>query len=238
MRHMVHMVESSPEPTVDRGITPPPGRFVPGRIEAWEPAPVPIDPWLVLRLCRYRRREMVAGAIWEAAEQMAARAGQLVQARGLTRTVRVTTAGPAGARLGEGPVFSGRAVGRLLQGCPLAVAFLLTLGPRLEAEVAALTARRDLLEAFLLDTAGWAAIETAARGLRRDLAARARGAGLVLSARLAPGYLDWPLEEQPALVGLFGGGAGLVRLSEQGVLAPFKSLSGLFGLAPAATGTS
>jgi hypothetical protein len=54
--------------------------------------------------------------------------------------------------------------------------------------------------------------------------------GARVSHRLGPGHRDWPLEEQRALVGLFAGGDTPVRLSEHGVLIPFKSISGLFGV--------
>ncbi|MBI3456894.1 MAG: hypothetical protein HY002_14050, partial [Candidatus Rokubacteria bacterium] len=38
-----------------------------GSRERWQPAPSAIDPWTVLRLSRYRRRDAVPPAIWEAA---------------------------------------------------------------------------------------------------------------------------------------------------------------------------
>ncbi|MGH7319123.1 MAG: hypothetical protein ACRELA_05795 [Candidatus Rokuibacteriota bacterium] len=205
-------------------------------IERWRPVSAPIDPWLTLRLCRYRRRETVPAPIWEAARAMAARADALVSVQTLIRLTRVAVARPDSVRLAAGAVFSGRAIGALLGGCPLAVAFVLTLGPRLEAEATALAERRDLLEAFLLETAGWAALETAVRALRLDLVARARSRHWRVTHRLAPGYLDWPIEEQRALMGLFGDADGLVRLSEHGVLVPMKSVTGVFGLAPARSG--
>lgn len=202
-------------------------------VERWAPASLAIDPWTILRLARYRRRDLVPPPIWESAERMAARAEALAVPAARLRSVRVSAAGPDGATLLEGPAFSGRAVGALLTGCRLAVVFVLTLGPRLEAETAALADRRELLEAFLLDTAGWAAIEAAIRGLRLDLAARARMQGWRLTHRLGPGHRDWPLSEQSALVGLLDPPERLVRVSEHGVLVPFKSISGVFGLAAA-----
>lgn len=204
----------------------------PGRVERWQPPSLTIDAWTVLRLARYRRRDQVEPAIWEAARTMAARAEALSNPIALLRWARVEAAGPDGVRLADGPVFSGRAVGALLGGCPLAMALLLTLGPRLETEVAALGDRGDLLEAFLLDTAAWAAIVAAGRALRLDLAARLRPHGWRVTHRLGPGHRDWPIEEQKALVDLFGNAADCVRLSEHGVLVPLKSISGLFGLAP------
>ena len=136
--------------------------------------------------------------------------------------------GPARVTLARGPSFSGHAVARHLAGARRAVAFVLTLGPALEAEVIALGERQELLEAYLLDLAGWAGIEAAVRALRRDLITafpRAR-----VSHRLGPGHRDWPLTEQRDLVTLFEGDDAPVRLSEHGVLIPFKSISGLFAL--------
>jgi hypothetical protein len=69
------------------------------------------------------------------------------------------------------------------------------------------------------------------RALRRDLITalpRAR-----VSHRLGPGHRDWPLTEQQDLARLFEGNDSPVRLSEHGVLIPFKSISGLFALRPA-----
>jgi hypothetical protein len=94
--------------------------------------------------------------------------------------------------------------------------------------VAALGQRHDLLEAYLLDLAGWAAIETAVRALRRDLVRALPEFGV--SHRLGPGHRDWPLTEQAGLLSLLEEADTPVRLSEHGVLIPFKSISGLFGL--------
>lgn len=229
------MIEpGSPRPAFRGGA--PPGPPLPlGRVERWRPASLAIDPWMVLRLARYRRREDVPPAIWAATRSMTACAEALVEPAAWLAAAAVGSVGPAGVRLAEGPVFAGRAVGTLLAGCPFAVAMALTLGPRLEAEVAALAERRELLESFLLDTAGWAAIEVAVRALRLHLAARGRTRGWRVTHRLAPGYRDWPIEEQPGLLALVAGGQPAVRLSEHGVLVPFKSITGLFGLAPGGT---
>jgi hypothetical protein len=203
-------------------------RLEPDRVVAWRPGPLTVDPWTVLRLARYRRREQAPAAVWDATHAMAARAGELALPAAVLRLVRVATVTEARVRLAEGPSFSGRAVARHLGDADRAIAFVLTLGAALEAEVAALGQRHDLLEAYLLDLAGWVGLETAVRALRRDLIAalpRAR-----VSHRLGPGHRDWPLPEQAALLSLFEGASAPVRLSEHGVLVPFKSISGVFGV--------
>jgi hypothetical protein len=56
-----------------------------------------------------------------------------------------------------------------------------------------------------LDTAGWLAIEDAARAFRAHLTARIRAESLHLSPRLGPGHLDWSLTEQAEFFSLFAG---------------------------------
>lgn len=194
----------------------------------WRPDRLAIDPWTVLRLARYRRRDEAPAAVWDATRAMTARAGELAEPAARLRLLRVAALTPARVTLTRGPAFSGHAVARHLAGARRAIAFVLTLGPALEAEVIALGERQELLEAYLLDLAGWAGIEAAVRALRRDLVTahpRAR-----VSHRLGPGHRDWPLTEQQDLVTLFEGDDAPVRLSEHGVLIPFKSISGLFAL--------
>ena len=123
-------------------------------VVAWQPDRLAIDPWTVLRLARYRRRDEAPAAVWDATRAMTARAGELVAASARLRLVRVTRVSPDGAVLARGTAFSGHAIARHLGGARQAIAFVLTLGPALEAEVVALGERQDLLEAYLLDLAG------------------------------------------------------------------------------------
>jgi hypothetical protein len=198
------------------------------RVVPWRPGRLVIDPWTVLRLARYRRRDLAPAPVWEATRAMTARAGELAAPAAWLRLVRIGAVTDTRVALAEGPAFSGRAVARHLDGAREAVLFVLTLGPALEAEVVALGERQELLEAYLLDLAGWAGLEAAVRALRQDLVAALPEARV--SHRLGPGHRDWPLEEQKELVAMLEGGATPVRLSEHGVLIPFKSISGLFGV--------
>lgn len=203
-------------------------RIESGGVVAWRPRALAIDPWTVLRLARYRRRDAAPQAVWDAARAMAARAGSLADPEARLRLVHVIEADRRGVTLAEGASFSGGAVARHVGGAPKAIAFALTLGPAIETEVAALSTAEELLDAYLLDLAGWAGLEAAVRALRGDLVATLPDARV--SHRLGPGHLDWPIEEQRALIPLLDGEAPLVQLSEHGVLMPFKSISGLFAL--------
>lgn len=197
---------------------------------AWQPGALAVDPWLVLRLAGYRRLQDVTDPVRQAAAALAARAEVLVAPRAWLRVVPVCA---GGQEVRAGPTaFTGRTLARLLAGCPLGVAFVLTLGEALEVEATDRATRGEGLEAYFLEMAGWAALETALRALRRDLRDAARLRGFGLTGRLGPGHADWPLAEQAALVSLVGPTG--VRVTAESVLVPRKSVSGLFGLLPAA----
>jgi hypothetical protein len=200
----------------------------PGRAETWAPPPLAIDPDIVLRLAGYRNPATVSPAIRAAARRMAERAAALVAPRARLRLVTVAAGTPDHVALAEGVTLSGGVVARLLAGCERAVACVLTLGPALEAEVLALADRDEPLDAYLLDVAGWAGTQAAGRALRAAL--RARWPGAEVTHRLGPGHADWPIEEQRVLVELLEPTEGVVTLTEQCLLVPFKSVSGIYGL--------
>jgi hypothetical protein len=49
---------------------------------------------------------------------------------------------------------------------------------------------------------------------------------------MGPGYLDWPLEDQSALVAALTGGEPLpgIEVLESGAILPEKTITGLYGL--------
>jgi hypothetical protein len=122
-------------------------------------------------------------------------------------------------------------------------AFALTVGPRLDARVVELTDAGELLDALLLETAGWLCIEDATRQFKVHLREQANAAGRRITSRMGPGYsykLDgrmcvWPLEEQIALFRLLEGADLPVTVMASCAMQPKMSRSGLFGIAPLAT---
>lgn len=197
------------------------------------PAPtVPSD--LVLRLQKYRDLDRVPRMVRRATEAAAAEASRLVEPAVVRWRGPVTGADPAGVvTLDGGHTFHSRALARLLARSTEAVAFVLTIGPRLEARVQGLLEEKLYVEAILLDTAAWAAIELLRQALRRALAREAGEGGHALTARLGPGHADWSVEEQRALFGLFGDAPLPVTVNESACMLPRKSISGVFGLVPA-----
>lgn len=198
------------------------------------PAVTAISTTALLRMQGYRDLARVRPRIQKMAEAAAAAAHTLVTPVAHYRRARIAGCTAEALRLETGTVFHSGRFAASLAGCAEVVAFVLTLGPGLDDEVAALTGRDDPVGALFLETAGWLAIEGATKQLAVHLWAGAGAEGLRLSRRLAPGYADWPLAEQAPFFALFAGIDLPVRLLESSVMVPKKSRSGLYGLAPAA----
>ncbi len=196
------------------------------------PAPrLRVEP--LLRFQRYRDLDKVAPAIREVAEEMVRIGEKLAVPDVVFSSRQIQALGTDTLVLAQGPTFHGRSFATHLREAREVVCFVATIGPALDERVAELADGEELLEALFLDTAGWLAVESTLRGFRVHLAVRARARGLRLSPRMGPGYLDWPLTEQVELFSVFGDTPLSVALSEHCVMAPRKSISGLFGLLPA-----
>jgi len=212
-------------------VVPPTGSVSMTRWVLARPA-VPVD--LILRLQKHRRPAEVHGPVRDAAEAMAAEAGRLIAPEAAVWRGPVTATAPDGdVVLDAVHRFRSRALARLLARAEAAYVVALTLGDALERRVDALFEERCLLEGLFLDTAGWAAIELLMRELRRRLLAEERPAGRVVTHRVAPGYQDWLVDEQAALLRVFGDTPIPVRVTEFSWMLPRKSVSAVFGVCPA-----
>jgi len=198
--------------------------------------PVRVDPDLILRLQKYRRLEAVAPVVRDVARKMASLAETLLTPRGWIRKAAVDAVGPDGrVRVADGLEFHSGSLARLMHGATEAVLVVLTIGPALERHAQDLIREEQLVEGLLLDTAGWVAIDAMTKDLRARLRAEAKSRGFKVTARMAPGFDDWGLEQQRPLFAAFDGADLSVRLTEACVMLPSKSISGVYGLIPVAS---
>jgi hypothetical protein len=131
--------------------------------------------------------------------------------------------------IGELLTTSSRSLAGGLAGCREAWLFAATLGPAVDAWIEELSAADEITRTLLADAyAGAAAIQL---GLEMEtlLGRRLRAAGLVPGRRCAPGYGDWELSAQHPLLRHLEAGRIGITLSEDGMMAPLKSVSGLIG---------
>ncbi len=214
-----------------------------------------VDIGVVLGLLKYGRHRPAPPEVRESARSAAEAAEGLAEPGAWVSTAAVAAAEIGGRVVletpGGGVEFQSASLSGRLAGAREAVLTLLTIGPRLERRVAEIFASGDPLEGLLLDSAGWAAVEAMVRMVRQRLAVEARERGLRLTARMAPGFGGWPLEQQRELIGALrlavavgaGSGSGpesdcgrsgaldgFVTLTEAGMMVPAKSVTALYGL--------
>lgn len=117
-----------------------------------------------------------------------------------------------------------------LAGCLKVAILAVTIGTALEAKAAQLFSLGNYTAGLLLDAAGSAAVETAADKVNEFIAAQAEKDGFTSLTRFSPGYGDWSISVQPAMVTLAGGLAAGIETTSSCMLIPRKSITAVIGL--------
>lgn len=211
-----------------------------GALEHHGPSAPVVDPDRILRMQGYVDPGQVRPAIARAAAQMARIAEDKCRPRVAYRFHDLRAVDAQGLETRGGARLRSAAFESRLAGCTQVVPFVLTCGEPLGQAVVDLAEAGDLMEAVLLEAAGWLCVEDATRQFKDLLRRRVADQGGRITSRMGPGYayrvgtrqVDWPLEDHPALFALLDGGPLPVTLMPSCAMFPKLSRSGLFGVAP------
>ena len=209
-------------------------------IETYVPLAPVVQVDHILRIQGYSDPVRVRPAIRHSAVSMAVLATELSSPQVAWRRMPIHSLRGDVLELDGGVRFHCDAFARILKGCTEVALVVLTIGPRLDARVAELAKAGELLDALLLESAGWLSIEDATRQFRAMLRKQVNVSGRRITSRMGPGYsykLDtrrctWPLDEQIRLFGLLDGATLPVTVIESCAMQPKMSRSGLYGIAP------
>ncbi|MGI9494067.1 MAG: hypothetical protein ACR2QF_16880 [Geminicoccaceae bacterium] len=210
---------------------------MPDKIKLLKPDEIIIDDAKILRIQGYKDLQKVRPVIKHAAAAAARETEKLIQSTVHYRNLDVHRCRDGVLELSDGTVFESEAFERFFRDVEQVVVFILTMGHPLDEAVRSFIANDQLLNALLMETAGWLGIEAATKQLSRHLKTIAEQEGRRLSPRLGPGYsyklngrtVVWPLEQQHILFELFKGQTINVELLESSVMLPKISRSGIFG---------
>jgi hypothetical protein len=137
----------------------------------------------------------------------------------------------------QGPVaFQGDSIAGLLGRCDKVAVFVLTIGDALEGTVVRLADEGLIVEAYVLDAIGSAATEGLADYVEGQIVSSAQAEGLCASRRFSPGHCDWDIGQQRMLFHALKGDWAGVHLTDDCLMVPQKSVSGVIGLAHGDTG--
>ncbi len=136
-------------------------------------------------------------------------------------------------RLGSETTFSSKKLTHVLSNCEKAAVFVVTLGPEID-QVISKSMENSPSTGIILDMAGSLAAESAAQHIE-DTIARTTQKDHDITMRYSPGYCDWPLKEEEKLFSVLPANPAEVALSNECLMQPRKSVSGIIGIGPAKT---
>lgn len=214
-----------------------------GGLELFRPASPNVSGDRVLRIQGHSDMARVRPVIRRAAEAMAREAAALSAPLVAWRAVPIVSRSGDAIEIGPGVNLACAAFPRTLAGCTEVAPFVLTVGVGLSARVFELAEAGDLMEAVLLEAAGWLALEDATRQFKTVVRSSALARAHRITSRMGPGYsyrVDgrtsmWPLEQQAELFAALAQGESLpVELAASCAMRPKLSRSGMYGIAPLA----
>jgi len=196
--------------------------------------PLPVDvarPMVLLRL-GYRRPAQVPERTARLIDEIMERGRALLRPRAIYGVFDAETPGPDESRVGGALSARSRSLHERLHGCRRALLFAATIGEEVEAWCQDLLKEGQMTRGLLADA--YASSAAIALGLEVEgIAARVlEEEGLAPTKRYAPGYGDWSLESQRPLFGLLDAPRIGITLTEECLMIPAKSISGVIGGRP------
>jgi len=184
-------------------------------------------PMVLLRL-GYRRPSQVSERVSRLIDEVMEEGRGLLAAAAVDGLFDVET-GDGQTVIGGALRSASRSLYERMSGCRRAVLFAATIGQGIEDWLRGMLAADNLSRALLADA--FASSAAIALGLEMERRAEAllRECGLAPTKRYAPGYGDWELSSQGPLLALLGSGRIGITLSEDFLMTPSKSVSGVIG---------
>jgi len=194
-----------------------------------DPLPVQVARPMVLLRLGYRRPAQVPERTARLIDEVMEKGRGLLAPRAIGGTFDVATADPDATVIGGTLRSASRSLRERLAGCRRAFLFAATIGAAVETWVHDLTEADDMTRGLLADA--FASSAAIALGLEVETIAAATlaGEGLAPTKRHAPGYADWPLNDQAPLCALIDAPRIGITLTEDFLMLPAKSISGVIG---------
>ena len=184
------------------------------------------------RVCQrlgYQARSPSA-SILSTIESQIAKADQLVKPDYLYEVKPIEYIDGEKFSLGEPFVFTSKVVSYALSDCQWAAVYIATTGTNLEEEMSRLVEEGQILEATILDAIGSEAINRVFCHLRDTIKELARARECRATIKYSPGYCDWHINQQRILFQIVDSTLIGVRLTENCLMMPRKSVSGIIGI--------
>lgn len=197
-------------------------------VRVLDPLPVDLPRPLVLLRLGYRSATQVPAKTSRLLDEVLEAARPRIAPRAVCAAFGVERDPEGAVRIGR-LVTTSRSLGERLEGCATAVLFAATIGPEIEEWVRSLDADGEITKALLADAVGSAAAIALGTAFEAAVVREFRDLGLLPTKRYAPGYGDFELECQAPLVAMVEAHRIGIALTEDHLMLPGKSISGVVG---------
>jgi len=196
---------------------------------------IAVDADALFRALGYPDREHVSAPVQEICLDQLGRLDQFLRPWAGVHEVRVEEVTADTVRLDCGRTLSGRRLATILRRATSLQICLATVGAEVMEEIKHLVAEGAMLEALALDAGASAAVTRVMAAVRERVCNNAQARGFGTTIRYGPGYTGWQLEDTAVLFSYLGRHRLPVRLNEQFMMLPAKSLLNVIGLVPGGT---
>lgn len=191
---------------------------------------IEIDKDEVCRYLGYRRDHGPHSSISSLIDEEMDEAYELIQPSCFYQLMDIGRVRQPWVILEDGLTITSDVLSRVLARCHQVAIFVVSIGWDLEERVAQLMKEGQVLMATVLDAIGSEAAEKTTCYLQDKVREVATSNGFEVTLRYSPGYCDWDITQQRVLFEAMDSAPLGVSLSEDCLMMPRKSVSGIIGV--------
>jgi hypothetical protein len=121
-------------------------------------------------------------------------------------------------------------ISKTLGKCDRITFFLATIGEQVDDVINTSMNKKKLSDAYIYDAIGSAAVEATVEDFQNRMDSKVKEKNQRTTFRFSPGYCDWKINEQKKVFSVLENDLINVDLNESYLMAPRKSVSGVFGI--------
>jgi hypothetical protein len=121
-------------------------------------------------------------------------------------------------------------ISKTLGKCDRITFFLATIGEQVDDVIKTSMRKKKLSDAYIYDAIGSAAVEATVEDFQNKMDSKVKEKNQRTTLRFSPGYCDWKINEQKQVFSVLENDLIDVDLNESYLMAPRKSVSGVFGI--------
>jgi len=199
-------------------------------VKTLENVEIEVDKDEVCRYLGYGKDQSPTSSISSLIDEEIEEAYDLIQPLCFYQLVDIKRVHNSWVILEDGSRITSEVLSRVLSRCQQVAIFVANIGRSLEDRVAQLMKERQILRATILDAIGSEVAEKTACYLQDKVRELAISDGSEITLRYSPGYCDWDITQQRVLFQAMNSAPLGVNLTEECLMVPRKSVSGIIGL--------